>query len=67
MKEDEKPYWGKMGWKEGVDTWTKGNATIRNTFDDVGWGFEGTVWVGNDGKSGFNSLKKAIDYAEENM
>ena len=68
MKADERPYWEKMGWEEVcVDTWTKGNARIGNTFNDVGWGFNGIVWIGDTGKSGFNSLKDAIDYAEANM
>jgi len=68
MKEDEKPYWEKMGWVEcGVDIWVKGDAKIENTFYYVGWGFNGTVWIGDTGKSGFNSLKEAIDYAEANM
>ena len=67
MREEAKPYWEKMGWEKSGTNWTKGNATIQNTFDDIGWGFRGTVWVGNDGKSGFTSLEDAIDWAEKNM
>jgi hypothetical protein len=68
MREDAMPYWEKKGWHEdGVNQWSKGNARIENTFDDVGWGFQGTVWIGSDGKSGFTSLESAIDWAESKM
>lgn len=67
MQENEKPYWEKLGWKQEGDTYTKNNAKIINTFDDVGWGFKGTVWIGNTGKSGFNTLESAINYAEEHI
>ena len=67
-REEAKPYWEKMGWKQvGNDNWTKGNATISNSFDDVGWGFRGTVWAGCDGKSGFTSLEEAINWAEKHI
>jgi hypothetical protein len=33
----------------------------------VGWGFKGTVWIGSKGRSGFNNLEEAIDYAEKRI
>ena len=68
IREDAKPEWEKRGWKQdSTDDWSKGNARICNSFDDVGWGFEGTVWIGSNGKSGFGSLEEAMDWAERNM
>lgn len=68
MNEDAKPEWEKRGWKQdSTRSWHKGRARIVDGFDDVGWGFEGTVWIGNNGKSGFSSLESAMDWAEKNM
>jgi hypothetical protein len=69
MREDEKPFWEKKGWKEcGRDCWEKDGVTISNSFDDVGWGFVGTVSLPNGwSKGGFDSLEDAIAFAEKEM
>jgi len=69
MKEDEKPDWEKRGWTSPyTDCWEKNGIRITNSFDDVGWGFEGSVhFPGGESRGTFISLEDAINYAESRM
>lgn len=65
VQEECKSYWEKKGWCEHHNCWKKEGVTITNDFNDVGFGFCGTVHFPNGwSKSGFDSLEDAIDFAE---